>query len=131
MCYNKNVVLSDKLKGDESMVDEYGTLDAEEEERLRPGIDLLLTRQVAAREQVDPRTVERWIDKGLPAYKATRKQIGILVQEGYLTRLPPHGVILFIKETDLKLIPRIRAYPPDTKRPKRGKTTGAGTPERQ
>jgi hypothetical protein len=106
-------------------------LDPEEEARLRPGIDILLTRQVAAREHVDPRTVERWIDKGLPAYKATKAQLGILVQEGYLTRLPPHGVILLIKETDLKLIPRIRAYPSNTKRPRRGKTTGAGTPERR
>jgi|SRR5581483_1982621 len=114
------------------MFDEYGTLDAEEEERLRPGIDLLLTSQVAKREQVDPRTVQRWIaDKGLPAYKASLAQIGVLVQGGYLSRIPPHGVVLLIKKTDLKLIPQIRAYPSDTKRPRRGKTTGAGTPERQ
>jgi hypothetical protein len=96
----------------------------------RVGSDLLLTTQVAKQEHVHPRTVQRWIEKGLPAEKATHEQLGDLVACGLLSSIPPHPVYL-IRKTDLKLIPKIRAYPKETTRPRRGKKTGAGEVERK
>jgi len=76
---------------------------------LRPGIDLLLTTQVALRYSVHERTVLRWIQKEkLPAKLATREQIAELVGDGYLGSIPPHGAYL-IHESDLDKIPGIRA----------------------
>jgi len=101
-----------------------------EEENLRLGVDVLLTIQVAKSEKVSVRTVERWIDKGLPGELATRVQIGELIAAGLLKNVPPHGNVYLIRQSDLHLIASIRAYPKGTTRPRRGKTTGASTPER-
>ncbi|GAC1353841.1 MAG: hypothetical protein NVS4B11_26420 [Ktedonobacteraceae bacterium] len=76
---------------------------------LRPGIDLLLTTQVARMYYVHERTVLRWIQKEkLPAKLATREQIAELVRDGYLGSIPPYGAYL-IRESDLDKIPSIRA----------------------
>ncbi len=93
---------------------------SDEGNTLKPGIDLLLTRQVAKREGVNPVTVLRWIEKGLPAVEASREQLAELVRLKYLENIPPHSVYL-VREEDLALIPQIRAYPKNTRRPRRGK----------
>ncbi len=87
------------------------------EERL--GIEWLLTTQVAKKEGVHPTTVERWIDKGLPAVFATRVQIGQLIAQGFLANNPPRGVFL-IRKADLRLIPIIREQA-NKKKGKRGR----------
>jgi hypothetical protein len=113
-------------------VEENAMIDpSHEEDDLRPGVDFLLTFQVAQREKVAERTVQRWIDKGLPAVLASQKQIGELITSGLLKNVPAHGKVYLIRKTDLHLIPGIRAYPTGTTRPRRGKTTGAGAPDRQ
>ncbi len=93
---------------------------SEEGNTLQPGIDLLLTRQVADREGVNPVTVLRWIEKGLPAMEASPEQLAELVRLKYLENIPPHKVFL-VRETDLTLIPQIRAYPKHTHRHRRDK----------
>lgn len=104
--------------------------------QLRIGIDVLTTTQVAQRERVSPRTVERWVTKpqnSLPALRVTAEQMRAMGYSGNLYPSPT-GVYFLIKEPDLALIPSVRRYPRNTKRPKRvrkGTTTGAGAPDRQ
>lgn len=100
------------------LIDEKSESPDNGNENLRVGIDLLLTKQVARREHVSERTVERWIGKGLPARTASQAQIGELVLQGFLQSVPPQGVYL-IHIKDLALVPQIRAYPKGTKRPNR------------
>src|SRR5260370_2928089 len=99
-------------------------------EKEQLGVDLLLTWQVAEREHASVRSVERWIEKGLPADPATREQIGQLFSQGLLRAIPSHQTIYLIRRSDLYLIPKIRAYPTGTTRPLRGKKTGAGEGQR-
>ncbi len=97
------------------------------------GIDLFLTRQVAAMQKppVNIKTVERWIEKGLPAYRATRKQKLELFERGLISALPPHKLIYLIREADLEKIPGIRAYPKERKaRSLKGTKTGASGAKR-
>lgn len=104
--------------------------------QLRIGIDVLTSSQVAERERVTVRTVERWITKehnALPALRVTAEE---LLRMGYTGNLYPSstGVYFLVRKEDLALIPAVRKYPQNTKRPnrvRRGKTTGAGAPERQ
>jgi hypothetical protein len=104
------------------------------QEEGRPGVlvwekdVLLLTREVARREQVNVKTVERWItEKGLPALPATDAQLGALVAQGVAISRPPHGVVYLIREADLGRIPAMRAYPQKRKpRERRGTTSGVG-----
>ncbi len=54
--------------------------------------DLLVVAEVAERYAVSERTVERWIEKGLPAAKATDEQLLHLLRAKRLQGLPPKGV---------------------------------------
>ncbi len=87
----------------------------------RLGIDLLVVRQVAERYNVTSRTVERWIEKGLPARKASSQQMGMLFALRYLKGITPTGAWL-IHVNDLVWVDHIRkpvGYP--TGRPRRSK----------
>jgi hypothetical protein len=104
--------------------------------RLRIGVDVLTTSQVAQEEKVSTRTVERWITKdhnALPALRVTAEQMR---EMGYTGNLYPSvtGVYFLIRKPDLVLIPSVRKYPKNRKsrsRVRKGTTTGAGTPDRQ
>ena len=104
-------------------------------EQLRIGTDVFTTSQVAERERVSPRTVERWVTKphnALPALQVTVEQMRAMGYSGNLYP-SPRGVYFLIREPDLALIPWVRRYPKNTKRPNRvrkGTTTGAGAPDR-
>lgn len=105
-------------------------------ERLRIGIDVLTTTQVAEHAKVSPRTVERWVTKSenaLPALRVSEEQMRAMGYRGNLYPSPT-GVYYLIRKPDLDLIPSIRKYPKNTKRPhraRRGTTTGVGAPDRQ
>jgi len=92
-----------------------------------PGTDLLLVSQVADKERVNRSTVLRWIEKGLPTVEASHEQLGYLIAQNLLKSIPQHKVYL-IRVTDLHLIPRFRAYPKHTRRPRKGKRLGGDTP---
>ena len=110
--------------------------DAASLSRLRIGVDVFTTRQIAQDERVSPRTVERWVTKDrdpLPALRVTAEQMYAMGYTGnlYHTRT---GVYFLIKAGDRALIPAIRKYPANRKRPessRKGTVTGAGAPERQ
>ena len=69
--------------------------------------DLLVVAEVAQRYAVSERTVERWIEKGLPAMKATDEQLLHLLWSKRLRGLPPKGVWL-IPRSSLSQIEDIR-----------------------
>ena len=104
--------------------------------QLRIGTDLLTTSQVAERAHVSTRTVERWVTKqrnALPALRVTAEEMRAMGYGGNLYPSPT-GVYFLIKEPDLALIPSVRGYPKNTKRPNRvrkGTITGARAPDRQ
>jgi hypothetical protein len=123
------------------MVSEANALEGEaaghgDGKQLRIGTNLLTTSQVAERERVSTRTVERWVTKQRNALPALRVTAGQMRAMGYGGNLypSPTGVYFLIKEPDLALIPSVRGYPKNTKRPNRvrkGTITGAGAPDRQ
>src|SRR5712692_648201 len=109
--------------------------DAAPVSKLRIGVDVFTTRQVAEDEQVSPRTVERWVTKDrdpLPALRVTAAQMYAMGYTGNLYHSRT-GVYYLIKAGDLALIPVVRKYPANRRSPKRsrrGTITGAGAPER-
>lgn len=56
--------------------------------------DLLLVVETAQQYKVSERTVERWIERGLPAFKATDEQLLHLLGKKRLRGSPPKGVWL-------------------------------------
>ena len=81
--------------------------------------DYLLTAEVASRERVSAKTVQRWIGKGLPAIRASNQQLAALLLSGRLTGVPARQGAFLIAKKDLGLIPEIRAYPQGTTRRRR------------
>lgn len=69
--------------------------------------DHLVVAEVAERYAVSERTVERWIEKGLSAAKATDEQLLHLLRTKRLRGLPPKGVWL-IPQSGLSQIEDIR-----------------------
>jgi transposase len=69
--------------------------------------DHLVVAEIAERYAVSERTVERWIEKGLPAAKATDEQLLYLLRTKRLRGLPPKGVWL-IPRSGLSRIEDIR-----------------------
>src|SRR5712691_4102872 len=69
--------------------------------------DLLLVTEIAKQYRVSERTVERWIERGLDATKATDEQLLQLLRSKRLKGLPPKGVWL-IQRSDLGQIERVR-----------------------
>jgi len=118
------------------MVSEMDAPGSGSSKRLRIGTDVLTTSQVALREKVSTRTVERWITKEqnpLPALRVSAEQLRTMGYTGNLYPSPT-GVYFLVRAADLALIPSVRRYPKNTKRPhrvRRGTTTGAGAPVRQ
>ncbi len=109
---------------------------SKDEKQLCIGINVLTTSQVAEREKVSLRTVERWITKErnpLPALRVSAEQLRAMGYTGNLYPSPT-GVYFLVRVVDLVLIPAVRRYPQNTKRPKRirkGTSTGSGAPDRQ
>ncbi len=56
--------------------------------------EALTASEVAQQYQVSARTVERWIERGLEAQKATNEQLLQLLASNRLRGLPPKGVWL-------------------------------------
>lgn len=112
-----------------------GNGDGTSKNRLRIGVDVFLPKQVAVKAHVSARTVERWITKDrnpLPALRVTAAQ---LYEMGYRGNLPASSDIYYlVRAADISLIPQVRCYPKNSKRPNRGRkgtATGAGHPERR
>lgn len=103
--------------------------------KLRIGHDVLMTTQVADQFKVSVRTVERWVTKEKNALPAIRVTAAQLYEMGYRGNLHSSREEYFlIRKADLALIPAVRQYPRDTKRPNRGRRgtiSGARAPERQ
>jgi hypothetical protein len=60
--------------------------------------DLLLITEMAERYGVSVRTVERWVEQGVPAQKATDEQLLALLAAKRLKGWPPKGVWLIRRE---------------------------------
>jgi transposase len=88
---------------------------------MQPDIsDLLVVAEVAEQYGVSQRTVERWIERGLDAQKATDEQILQLLERKRIRGLPPKGIWV-IRRSDLKQIEQIRkpvGYPKGKPRPR-------------
>jgi hypothetical protein len=69
--------------------------------------DLLLVFEIAQQYKVSERTVERWIERGLSASKATEEQLLHFLGDKRLKGLPPKGVWL-IPRSSLRQIEQIR-----------------------
>jgi hypothetical protein len=83
--------------------------------------EVLTTAEVAQQYQVSERTVERWVERGLAAQKATEEQLWQLLREKRLKGLPPKGVWL-IERSGLSHLASIRkpvGYPKGKARSKR------------
>ncbi|HYU71677.1 MAG TPA: hypothetical protein VEL31_03265 [Ktedonobacteraceae bacterium] len=80
--------------------------------------DLLLVAEVARQYEVSERTVERWIERGLDAQKATDEQLLQLLRSKRLKGLPPKGVWLIPRSNliQLETIRRSVGYPKGKKR---------------
>jgi phage terminase Nu1 subunit (DNA packaging protein) len=61
--------------------------------------DLLLVTEVAEQYGVSVRTVERWVEQGLPAQKATNEQLLALLAQKRLKGWPPKGVWVIAGES--------------------------------
>jgi hypothetical protein len=69
--------------------------------------ELLLVTEIAEQYGVSLRTVERWVEQGLPAEKATQEQLLGFLATGRLKGWPPKGVWV-IKREQLSQIAAIR-----------------------
>jgi hypothetical protein len=75
--------------------------------------DLLLLSEVAEHYGVSVRTVERWVEQGVPAQKATEEQLLRLLAAKRLKGWPPKGVWLIHSEhlNQIEQIRRPVGYP--------------------
>ncbi|GLV54381.1 hypothetical protein KDH_12280 [Dictyobacter sp. S3.2.2.5] len=83
---------------------------------------LLTAKEVADHFRVSVRTVERWIEKGLPAHKATEIQVGELLVQKRIGGLPPKGIWVIPQSslTDVHGIRKSVGYPAEKKRKQQG-----------
>ena len=80
--------------------------------------DALTAAEVAQEYQVSERTVQRWVERGLPAEKATEGQLLLLLASHRLKGWPPNGVWL-IRRSGLGSLATLRkpvGYPKGKKR---------------
>lgn len=75
--------------------------------------ELLLVTEVAEQYGVSVRTVERWVEQGLPAQKATEEQLLALLASQRLKGWPPKGVWVIPRESlrQLEAIRKPVGYP--------------------